>query len=256
MSDYINKDLNYKIPLEEDYAQWLKLVEYESAVSYNNSTIRGSKNRIEAYGDVRKFFNEGILPEKVAEILHEHFRLEREEKERKEAEQRRKMNERTSKWLDRMEERAKRPKKKEPEVSLELQLGFYVGDYIVLKYLPTLSTDMMHSPNLVEVSEEDTIRYNELHDIWSKKRDTLPQEECKEEWETYRGFANQLQDKYLPPILECYISKVKSIKNMDEFIRGIAVSLWDCDMCCYDTKTIKIDDEDSEFFTKITISLH
>jgi len=41
------------------------------------------------------------------------------------------------------------------KLTLEYQLGYYVGLEIVHRYLPTLSTDMLQSRTVIEVSEED-----------------------------------------------------------------------------------------------------
>ena len=38
----------------------------------------------------------------------------------------------------------------------EYQLGYYVGEYIVSRFLPTLSTDIIQSRRVINVSEEDT----------------------------------------------------------------------------------------------------
>lgn len=257
MSGYTNKDLNYKIPMEEDYTEWLKLVEYENAVLYKHGSIRGSKNRIEAYGDIHKFFLEGKSPEEVAQILFEHLRLENEEKERRETEARERMNARHRKLMEeldaRVEGRKDNKKRVKEEVSLEYQLGIYVGDYIVMQYLPTLSVDWCHTKETVEVSAEDATRHAELYNIYTTKSNA--NEECKEEWKNYRDFSHSLEEKYLPAVLECSIHKISSIKNMDQFISGIRASLWDCDICCYNIDNIKVDDEYSERFTRILIPL-
>jgi chaperonin cofactor prefoldin len=47
-------------------------------------------------------------------------------------------------------------------LTMDYQLGYYVGEHIVNRYLPTLSTDILQSRNVIEVSEEDTIENNRL----------------------------------------------------------------------------------------------
>lgn len=120
--------------------------------------------------------------------------------------------------------------------SLSNQLGYYVGEYIVHRYLPTLSCDMGQTRTIIEVSIDDESEHNRLEDNWHKKvwannRDTNA---AKEEWEEYQAFRKVLIEKYLPEKLECPLP-VLLLDEMDIqlFKEGLGVSLWDCDMSYY-----------------------
>ena len=52
------------------------------------------------------------------------------------------------------------------KLTLEYQLGYYVGLEIVHRYLPTLSTDMLQTRNVIEVSEEDSLENERLDTEW------------------------------------------------------------------------------------------
>ena len=148
------------------------------------------------------------------------------------------------------------PKPHAPE-SLEYQLGIMIGDFIVSKYLPTLSTDGIQTNNVVEVSVEDTIENERLHNLWSDRIDNkdLEKEIYNQRWEEYREHSKILQRKYLPHILECYIPRISSINKPDDLIKGIRASLWDCDCSNYDTDKMEIINDDGVMRNSV-IKLH
>lgn len=134
-------------------------------------------------------------------------------------------------------------------LTLEYQLGIYVGEHIIYRYLPTLSTDIPQTRKVITVNDEDTKTYNELNN-------TLTNNENDENWKAYRNFADHLTVKYLPDILECHISPL-NIFNIDEFKIGLGHCLWDCDCCSYGTKPeeIEIINPDHGYFTIIKLKL-
>jgi len=125
-------------------------------------------------------------------------------------------------------------------MSSEFQLGEYVGMYIV-DQLPTLSTDLERSKNVIQVFEEDSTK---LHEI-EKKRDN---------WEEYNAFQKYLNKKYLPKKCECYVSAL-NILDEAEFKGGLTVSLWDSDICSYDLdpENINIRYDEACYFTIIEL---
>jgi hypothetical protein len=143
-------------------------------------------------------------------------------------------------------------------MTAEYQLGIFVGDYIVTHFLPTLSTDMLQSRKVIKVSEDDEIKYKELHDGWYRKYNdkTVSEDEKKEAWDIHLAHMKEMDRKYLPHILECHLP-VLNITNMKEFKKGIMVSLWDCDMCNYHTNEddIDISTDDHGYFTNIKLKL-
>lgn len=120
--------------------------------------------------------------------------------------------------------------------NIAFQLGLFVGEYIIHEFLPTLSTDSLTSWKVIQVSEEDTLENERLHDIWSKKalfnHDGI--EKSKKEWNAFYLHNKYLSDKYMPPVLKCYVPEIDvKEENILDFKLGIQSSLWDCDMCGY-----------------------
>lgn len=159
-------------------------------------------------------------------------------------------DEKREKWKQkRIEEKKK--------LTLESQLGFYVGEQIVDDYLPTLSTGV-RSRQVIEVSEEDVTENNRLQEEWyettsyGRKHDSDGNTGNKEKWELYFQHNKMLEKKYLPEILKCYVG-ILNVENIDEFKKGIINSLWNSDICCYSLKSenIKIYDDDESYTTII-----
>jgi hypothetical protein len=138
-------------------------------------------------------------------------------------------------------------------VSMDYQLGFYIGENIVDNYLPTLSTDMIHSRKIIQVSEEDEIENNRLDDEWFNScTHERGNSGDKEKWEAYFNHNKMLEKKYLPQTLECVFSLLR-IDDMKKFKEGLRSSLWNCDMCSYniDEENIKIYNDLEIGFTHI-----
>jgi hypothetical protein len=147
------------------------------------------------------------------------------------------------------------------EISMDYQLGYYVGEHIVNRYLPTLSTDMIQSRNVIKVSEEDEIENKRLDEEWFKTtrhNDDWDGENDgdKEKWKLYLQHNKMLEKKYLPKELVCHLRLLK-INDEKEFKEGLRSSLWDCDMCSYniEIENIKIENEMEFGYTIITFQL-
>jgi hypothetical protein len=126
-------------------------------------------------------------------------------------------------------------------VSMDYQLGFYIGENIVDNYLPTLSTDMIHSRKVIKVSEKDEIENNRLDDEWFNScTHERGNSGDKEKWEAYFNHNKMLENKYLPQTLECVFSLLR-IDDMKKFKEGLRSSLWNCDMCSYNIDEEKIE---------------
>jgi hypothetical protein len=138
-------------------------------------------------------------------------------------------------------------------VSMDYQLGFYIGENIVDNYLPTLSTDMIHSRKVIKVSEKDEIENNRLDDEWFNScTHERGNSGDKEKWDAYFNHNKMLEKKYLPQTLECVFSLLR-IDDMKKFKEGLRSSLWNCDMCSYniDEENIKIYNDLEIGFTHI-----
>ena len=133
-------------------------------------------------------------------------------------------------------------------VGMDYQLGFYIGENIVDNYLPTLSTDIIHSRKVIKVSEKDEIENNRLDDEWFNScTHERGNSGDKEKWEAYFNHNKMLERKYLPQTLECVFSLIR-IDDMNKFKEGIKESLWNCDMCSYN-----IDEEKIEIYNDLEL---
>lgn len=126
-------------------------------------------------------------------------------------------------------------------LSLNYQLGWYVGEYIYTHYLPTLNTDLLQSRHVVEVSDEDFIEHTRISNILSSTYGVNHDDnKSSAAFEDYKTFNHFLANKYLPKILECNVPKVLPT-DMIKFKNGIIDSLWDTDLCSYHLEIDKIE---------------
>jgi len=162
-----------------------------------------------------------------------------------------------------MEEKWKQKRiEKKKSLTLDYQLGYYVGLEIVHRFLPTLSTDMLQTRNVIEVSEEDRLENERLDTEWYETTryggnwNGKDENGDKEKWELYHQHNKMLDRKYLPNPLVCHLDLL-NIENESEFKNGLRVALWDCDMCSYniEPENIKIYDEEDMYFTIIEFVL-
>lgn len=124
--------------------------------------------------------------------------------------------------------------RREPNIKdLNYQLGLYVGEYITRRFLPTLSTDMLKTHTIVEVSEEDAERHRivdeALHSTWKINRGS---ENIVKEFEAFKALNNELAKKYLSEKLDCLVPKIYPT-DMDTFKEGLYDQLWDTDLSHY-----------------------
>jgi hypothetical protein len=115
--------------------------------------------------------------------------------------------------------------------SVEYKLGYMVGEFISVTYLPTLAVDNDSTNNSIEMSEEDTILYKKIN------RESLEYYKVDDykhnvNWAKYQEFRKQMKLKYLPHTLECHIN-VELDSNSVDIKSGIKQSLWDSDICEY-----------------------
>jgi len=139
------------------------------------------------------------------------------------------------------------------KLTSEWQLGYYVGNYIVYRYLPSISVEN-DTRNVISMSSEDETEYKKTDEDWFNKRSLG--KEANEEWVIFQECRKKLLKKYLPNPLQCHLGLL-NITNMEEFKDGIMTSLWDSDVCNYniDPDNIKIYDDDDMYFTIIELGL-
>lgn len=134
----------------------------------------------------------------------------------------------TPKQIEKMRrERIESIKKMTPEY----QLGLYVGEELVRRYLPTLDIDMIRTNNLIKVLPEEKEEHERLNDIWYNSYNSEGQK-SEDNWKSLRENHKKLEDKYLPQELICRIDPI-NVVNEKEFKTGIANALWNSDLCHY-----------------------
>jgi hypothetical protein len=112
---------------------------------------------------------------------------------------------------------------------LNYQLGLYVGEHIVMKYLPTLSIDGLKSNVVIDVTPEEAAEHERLNQEWFSH---YMADDCQQRFKLLRDYADSLVIKYLKPELKVMVPKVYPL-NMEKFKKGVEQSIWDCDMSHY-----------------------
>jgi hypothetical protein len=146
--------------------------------------------------------------------------------------------------------------------SSEFQFGFYVGEYIVHRFLPTLDIYCQGATTqVIKVNDEDRIEYERLEGLYAEKIwGNMTNESYASEFLASRKFGQSLQEKYMPAELICYLQPL-TIANIDEFKKGLRDSIWNSDVSCYDSQpeNVTIYDEIGTkghvFFTIIKFNL-
>lgn len=142
--------------------------------------------------------------------------------------------------------------------TLAYQLGFYVGEQIVDRCLPTLSVDSIKTRKNISVTAGEGDECRRLNDVWFKKtfEDRGNEKNSETEWKALRAYHEMLEEKYLPKTVDCHFQLLNiTEENMKDFKKGIGASLWDCDCSHYSTlpKDIKVKADEDGWFTIITI---
>jgi len=143
---------------------------------------------------------------------------------------------------------------------MNFQLGYYVGEYILHHFLPSLSIYDEQTRNVIQCTIGETEEYHRLDKIWFDsyehnhlKRDSK-YENKRPEWLELRAYANMLEKKHLPDILRCYLPRVTPT-DMDVFLNGFIDSLWNSDVCNYSLDKKNIEFTQEEYKTIINLKL-
>ncbi len=145
------------------------------------------------------------------------------------------------------------------KLTLAYQLGFYVGEQIVNRYLPTLSVDMLKTHVNISVTCGEGDECRRLNDLWYAKAMQDRNDKSagdSEEWKALRAYHEMLEAKYLKDTIDCHFQVLNiEEKDMDDFKAGIGASLWDCDCSRYSTKkeNIGVREDEDGWFTIITL---
>lgn len=143
-------------------------------------------------------------------------------------------------------------------LTLAYQLGFYVGEQIVNRFLPTLSVDGIHTRKNISVTCAEGDECRRLNDVWYRKtwEDRDNKKHSEAEWKALRAYHEMLEAKYLPSTVECHFNLLNiTEENMADFKKGVGASLWDCDCSHYSTlpEDIDVKADEEGWFTVITL---
>ena len=142
--------------------------------------------------------------------------------------------------------------------TLNYQLGSYVGEFILNNILPTISTDMLKTRNVVQIDPEDKIEHDRLDQLYDDSKPAIHKTGDSRLFQDRVKFDYDLNHKYLPKILKCRVPAVFPTK-ISEFKQGIIEVLWDSDLCSYDCATGSdvaiIDTNEGSWMTEINLTL-
>ena len=132
-------------------------------------------------------------------------------------------------------------KMKKAELTLSEQIGYMVGNHLVDNHLPTLSTDIITLNELavIRVSDELTKAWREKDDAWFKIART--KEGNKLFHENLAWYKENIENAYLKPELKIFIRDLDTIGDKEGFLRGVNLSLWNCDASHYGATDIVLD---------------
>jgi hypothetical protein len=157
------------------------------------------------------------------------------------------------------EEIRQRSLKARAALTLAYQLGFYVGEEIVHRYLPTLSVDMIRTNKNISVTCAEGDECRRLNNVWYAKRMASRDDDNKsseKEWNELRAYHEMLEEKYLPKTVRCSFQLLNiTEEHMEEFKKGVGDSLWDCDCSHYSTRPedIEVKADEDGWFTEIIL---
>lgn len=144
----------------------------------------------------------------------------------------------------------------EKKYSADYWLGNCVGEIIEMKYLPTLDIDMLHTHNVIYVSQLEKETFELKENNWKyyafKNKDEI---KAKEAFEEMNAFRNQMARRYLLSKLECLVSRIE-IGCVDDFKCGLNDYLWNTDLswyCAEDDFLVTL--EEFSWATKIVLTL-
>jgi hypothetical protein len=138
----------------------------------------------------------------------------------------------------------------------DYQIGFWVGEQIINKYLPTLSIHGILTNKVIYMTASERDNYDKLNDEWFSHSDygDKNKELYDKCWEILTAERLRLEEKYMPKEVKCYMHPI-NYKDEAQFKDGLISSLWNCDTCSYSLKpeNIKIEQDDDMYFTIITL---
>jgi len=151
--------------------------------------------------------------------------------------------------------------------SKDYQLGFYIGEMIFEKYLPTTDAVMLQTNHVIPLLPEDFIEYKRLEKEWSdhmwanmgnkKEKNPIIKAEGKRLFDIQLNFWRMAAKKILLPEIKCDILPLPRHLNVTKFKEGLSYFLWDCDMCSYsiEHEDIIIGEEYGRQYIKLKLTI-
>lgn len=123
---------------------------------------------------------------------------------------------------------------------LNYQIGSLMGQMIVKTHLPTLSTDILQTRNVIRVSDELTKKWRKLEMHWldtTKGNSNTGDKKIFEE--NLKWYKQNIEDKYLEK--EITIETIY-FEYDEKYIEDVKIAidnvLWDCDLSHYKLKSL------------------
>ena len=113
---------------------------------------------------------------------------------------------------------------------LNFQLGTMAGDYVVATQLPTLSTDMMQTKCVIEVSKELSDTWQEKDEKWFNTANRQHREKIFQE--NLKWYKENIEAVYLEKEIVVRVSRIEPT-DLEQFAKGFQLSLWDSDLSHY-----------------------
>ena len=124
--------------------------------------------------------------------------------------------------------------KKFERLSLDYQLGYYIGLYILMNRMPSLPINIFAYKNShVKISIDEKLEYEKLEQEYEKS------EEDEKKLEALNNYELILEKKYLPNPYVCKLDLIK-FENEIEFRRGLSVGLYNQEVQYYNIEEIEI----------------
>lgn len=129
----------------------------------------------------------------------------------------------------------------------DYSFGYWVGEEIS-KNLPVPKTSILHTNNVVNISEEDLIENRRLRKIWEDKILEKKDDDSNDSWDNFNKHNSYIKHKYLDKKVSFSVNTKIKVNDINTFLKGVSESIWDSDLSYYKCKEeeiyLKITDED------------
>jgi hypothetical protein len=136
------------------------------------------------------------------------------------------------------------------EQILNQQIGEFVGESLVRRYVPCLSIDQLQTNTVVKVDYDDELVYRQYEkEMWvNGKLDSDKFKRC-------RNFNKVLEKRYLPAAIKCYLPPYH-ITDVEYFMKGVYFGIWDSDISPYNVDVNELPIVEDKLTMTINLYLH